>query len=224
MATTPAPGPASSPPACKSLQSTHRRERFRLRGNTAPGRPVTVSGSRGGKVIAALLGQQVRPLPTLLSLLDGLLTYDPSRRLDASTALAHSWFSERPFAVTPERLASARLPQAVDHGLHTPELGVGRQVAHGPGSHHRPAKRGHAAGACMAAGANSRHEERLTACAQDLREEELEAWPQRKEARREEDDRGAGSLHGPGESGVRPARAIRIPSPTSISASASRQL
>jgi serine/threonine protein kinase len=166
----------------------------------------------------------VRPLPTLLSLLDGLLTYDPRRRLDAPTVLSHSWFSERPLPVTPQRLAAARLPQAaVDHGLFTPELRVVRQAAHGAGSHHRPAKRGNPGGGRIGFIANLRHEERLTACAQDMREEEEElgASPQRKQSRREE---GGGSVHGSSGDGMRPARAIRIPSPTSISASASRQL
>jgi hypothetical protein len=172
---------------------------------------------------------QVRPLVTLLSFLNGLLTYDPSRRLDAAAALAHPWFSERPVAVAPERLASARLPQATEHGTRTPEVDGARQGAHAAGSHHRPAKRGHAAGARMGGvGANVRNEERLTACAQDLREEdELEASPQRKEQRREEGERADGGLHGfSADYGdeVRPRRAIRIPSPASISASASRQL
>ena len=41
-----------------------------------------------------------------LNLLNQLLTYDPKKRISASRALKHPWFSQHPLAVAPDAMPS----------------------------------------------------------------------------------------------------------------------
>lgn len=56
---------------------------------------------------------------TGLSLLNGLLTYDPDKRLTARQALKHEYFSEAPFAKLPQDMPL--FPSAHDADTNDPQ-------------------------------------------------------------------------------------------------------
>lgn len=173
---------------------------------------------------------RLRPTETTLQLLDGLLTYDPTQRLDAAAAAGHAWFRESPRPVSPAALAAARLRGA-------------------------PARPGQAgtkrrAGRLVGARPPGEQDARRTACGQQMEAEggegaeelgaraaRLEELGERARARKAAREDGGGGGSGSGGNAVRAATAsslpseappargtFRIPSPSCVFATSERQL
>lgn len=82
-----------------------------------------------------------------LSLLQGLLTYDPKQRLTADAALKHNYFTEQPLPIEPgmfptwpakselgARKAQASSPKPPSGGSQFKQLGRDEPIAVGPGN------------------------------------------------------------------------------------------